>query len=292
MRFSTTVLPILAISGSALAHVRCADKAIPAHLDASSKYFRNQAATHALAMKEEFAARTQNVNVYFHVVAKDKTLAGGYIPESQLTDQLKALNDQYASTGISFTLKGSDFTVNAEWSAHSAIDDSTLPIEMAMKTALRKGSYKDLNVYFRPMDDGLLGICEFPTNAATPGSQDFLRDGCQVHAFSVPGGSLTKFNEGKTATHEIGHWLGLYHTFQGGCAGGDQVDDTPAEATSTSGCPKNKDTCTGAKYPGLDPIQNYMYVLTLSPSSLSYSYNNILILLSLGKIGTTLTTAA
>src|SRR5262249_42952376 len=48
----------------------------------------------------------------------------------------------------------------------------------------------------------------------------------------------------------------LYHTFQNGCsAPGDEVADTPDEATATSGCPGGKDTCPSA---GLDPIHNYM----------------------------------
>jgi hypothetical protein len=172
------------------------------------------------------------------------------IQDSQLTAQLNTLNAAYAPHNFQFSLKGVTRTINAQWAA----DDNGY--EMTMKRALRKGTYRTLNVYFLPDMGSNLGYCYFPDSVSS-GSTAFYRDGCTVLSASVPGGSATNFNLGHTTTHEVGHWFGLYHTFQGGCTGaGDSVSDTPAQASATSGCPVGRDSCPSQS--GLDPIHNYM----------------------------------
>jgi|SRR5690242_17287492 len=193
------------------------------------------------------AAADLEIKVYWHVTADNQTVAGGYLTQATLTEQLEVLNQAFAPHGISFTQAGVDWTINSDYANDRA--------ELAMKKALRKGTYRDLNVYFLP-GTSWLGYAYFP-RAVASGSEGFTLDGVVVHSATVPGGSETNFNLGHTATHEIGHWLGLFHTFQGGCTGdGDFVSDTAAEAEDASGCPTTRDSCPDQ--PGLDPVTNYM----------------------------------
>ncbi|KAJ7584588.1 metalloprotease [Mycena floridula] len=195
------------------------------------------------------------LKIYFHVVSKDSTLSGGNIPDSQIAAQVSAMNTAYSGTGITWVLAGTTRTINANW-FNSAEPDSSL--QTAMKNSLRTGGTADLNVYtvgfvdVSAQNEGLLGYSTFPSSYAGAPKDD----GVVMLYSSVPGGTTTDFNLGGTLIHEGGHWVGLFHTFQGGCASpGDSISDTPPEATPASGCPTGRDTCSGG---GVDPIHNYM----------------------------------
>jgi len=194
------------------------------------------------------------INVYFHVINNGAGIQNGDVPDSQILDQVNVLSTAYASstfngTGFLFNLVSTDHTTNATW---YTAGPGTLA-ETEMKKALRKGSKSDLNIYTNNPGGSLLGWSTFPwTSASNPDN-----DGVVILFSSLPGGSAVPYNLGDTATHEVGHWIGLYHTFEGGCSSktGDYATDTPPERSAAYGCPMYRDSCKGA---GIDPIHNFM----------------------------------
>ena len=150
---------------------------------------------------------------------------------------------------FSFALAGTQRHQNDNW--FNNVDDPA--VERAMKSSTRSGGAGTLNIWSTNTD--YLGFATFPSWYA----DDPSMDGVVIQWGSVPGGSISNYNQGKTATHEVGHWLGLYHTFQGGCTDpGDYVSDTPAQRSGSTGCPAGRDSCKGKRSAGLDPIHNYM----------------------------------
>lgn len=189
------------------------------------------------------------IDVYFHVINKGSGLSNGDVPLTQIQAQMSVLNGAYASTGWQFNLVEVDRTTNATW--YTMTPGSTA--ESQAKNALRKGTADDLNLYSANIGQGLLGWATFPTDYASKPKMD----GVVLLYTSMPGGTAAPYNLGDTGTHEVGHWMGLYHTFQGGCGStGDSVNDTPSERSPAYGCPTGRDSCPTKS--GKDPITNFM----------------------------------
>ena len=196
----------------------------------------------------EAAAVSAEVPVHVHVMRDAQ--GGGDVTDAQIVEQIAVLNKAFAGgysseaaqTGFTFRLASIDRYSNTQW--HQDRQSSSY------RKKTRKGGAGALNMWL--VDFDYLGIATFPWDyARNPGV-----DGIRVNYRSLPGGEAANYDLGQTATHEAGHWFGLFHTFQGGCTTtNDEVADTPAQSSATSGCPEGRDSCD---LPGLDPVRNFM----------------------------------
>ncbi|KAJ7600889.1 hypothetical protein C8J56DRAFT_911535 [Mycena floridula] len=227
---------------------RCGNHPSAERLAKAERHFRSHRRP-ASAFKTADPPAPLNVN--FHVIYANETLAGGYVPDEQLNAQVDVLNKAYNSTGISWKLANVTRTRNENWFLKAGPDGEEEQTQM--KTALRTGEAFDLNVYTVGFNEGsgkgLLGYATFPIDYAAKPKDD----GVVMKFSTLPNGTMPK---GHTLTHESGHWSGLLHTFESGCSGdGDSVDDTVPEKSAASGCPINRSTCPGGRP---DPIHNFM----------------------------------
>jgi hypothetical protein len=188
------------------------------------------------------------IPVHFHVIHDGVT---GNLPDQQLEAQVDVLNKVYAPVLLQFQIADIGRHQNEEW---YRVGIST-PEETSMKTELGKETDRALNFYTADLPDGLLGWATFPWLLwAQPGM-----DGVVINQMSLPGSNQpSPYDLGVTAVHEIGHWCGLLHTFEGGCLDpGDEISDTAYEEVSAQGCPRRqRSSCRGETR--FNPVENYM----------------------------------
>ncbi|MEO6774969.1 MAG: M43 family zinc metalloprotease [Kofleriaceae bacterium] len=215
------------------------------------------------------------VQVVFHLI--QKTDGTGNITDDQVRSQIQILNEDYQAlsnthgapgnnAGIKFVLARFDPNGNPTTGIERFTNDSYFsegdPGTSPMKTALHWDPTKYLNVYSNGLDSGqpaLLGYATFPFDLAHTPSQDGV---VLTYASVGLNAAYAPYDLGASATHEIGHWFGLFHTFQGGCgtankpySTGDLISDTVAEATDATNCTAHASGCSN----GLNaPIENYM----------------------------------
>ncbi|KAK0566551.1 hypothetical protein OC861_003158 [Tilletia horrida] len=158
------------------------------------------ALAHDASANERVTSRV--IKVYFHVIDNGSQ---GKVSSGRISSQLTVLNNDYRSAGYRFDLVSVSRTTNSRWFNIGGDSDSAA---IQMKNSLRVGGKGDLNLYSANLANGLLGWSTFPWNYASNPKMD----GVVIHMNSIPGSSnFAPYDLGRTATHEIGHWLGLYH---------------------------------------------------------------------------------
>lgn len=219
------------------------------------------------------------IPVVFHIIH-----AGGpeNISKEQILDQIRILNEDYSRTNpdtadtrdvfkpvaancnIEFRLAKKDPEDNCTDGIVRIYSSLSVSAGEGVKALSYWPSSKYLNIWVVKSiaSDGsggtILGYAQFPGFGAAE------TDGVVVRHDVV--GTIGSYNQalkngGRTLTHEVGHWLGLSHTFQGGCTGGffgESVEDTPPTANANYGCDTTKNTCNNDSPDLPDMIENYM----------------------------------
>ncbi len=180
----------------------------------------------------------------------------GRVRRSRVRSQVDVLNAAFAgqqsrfsaASPFHFRLVDVDVTVRRAWYRMNQGSAAERNAELS----LHRGSGRTLNLYVGNNSAGVLGWASAPTQYA----ERPLLDAVVIARHTLPGGGAGRFSAGDGAVHETGHWLGLLHTFAGGCSRpGDRVRDTPPEGRPSYECHRHRDTCRAT---GLDPIHNFM----------------------------------
>ncbi len=204
-----------------------------------------------------------------HVIRSNS--GSGDVPDALIHSQIDILNEDYQALVGSYGENGDDAMIQFELATVDPDGAPTTGITRTDNTTWYNdsGTYYDtlawdptryINIYTNTAG-GYLGYVPFlPQDGGVGSNAD--RIVCLWSAFGRDAPIGPPYDQGRTLTHEMGHYLGLFHTFQSGCTTasepgcyttGDRICDTNPEADPNFGCPSSRSTCSSP-----DPFDNYM----------------------------------
>jgi hypothetical protein len=210
------------------------------------------------------------VPVVVHIVA-DASCTTGAVSDQTVADQIASLNEDFRATPGTAGQAGADSMIEFVLASTDPRGQPTTGITRDCNTTWYqdRGNYYDtlawdtqryLNIYVNSAA-GARGYTFLPADATGPRGSKADRVVINQLAFGRPG-PFFPFNGGRTVTHEVGHYLGLFHTYFEGCGTatapdcyttGDRLCDTVPNATEHHGCPVVT-ACGGV----VAPVHNYM----------------------------------
>ena len=249
-----------------------------------SEAFERQLAPKVTEIKRQLESGSRRVLQFtiplvIHVIHNGEPIGtGANISDAQVISQIQVLNEDFrrivGTRGFNTDPNGADIEVEfclAKQDPDGCVTTGIDRVDMSAVSTSWGGSAatSNTNAILKPAtiwdasqymnmwsvnfaDGSLLGFAQFPGGTANTDGvvSNYTYFGSNDAAgVNIPGA----FNLGRTMTHEVGHYLGLFHTFQGGCGGGDQCADTPAVDSPNFGCPTTHMSCGN-----LDMVRNYM----------------------------------
>jgi hypothetical protein len=249
--------------------LRCGTRAEGATLELRPQSDCTSSSTTIKPEYEPGAGILYRIPVVVHII--QNTGGQGAISDAMVQSQIDVLNEDFQAQAGTLGENGNNARIEFFLATTDPLGNPTTGITRSTNNTWFNdgGAYYDtlnwdpdeyLNIYTNSASGALGYVPSLPQNGIVGANSDRVVVLWSAFGRNAPIGP--PFNLGRTATHEVGHYFGLYHTFDFGCGSaaacytsGDRICDTAGESSPVFGCPGSSDSCAGG---GPDPFHNYM----------------------------------